>query len=253
MLATWIDRRDDNAAVLYFDNKSDIPGDCSCQCPQCGDSTVLTICLTSTTSPVEATCRVEQPAADVVATLASTPSATDLANLFKSDQLGNLLRGASSHPLQAFHELCPPPAGCPPFLPTYKLLSGSDEYDPRRTPSWTDRIFWRCNYLLESPRAAPGAVRGLAAPSPVTQTSYTALKDVRQSDHRPVVASFTIALKHTAPLLLDESVDAAAYGRGRSLRRWLTSSRPAHSVPLTTSPVVIGPLCHNAAVLALQG
>jgi hypothetical protein len=212
-----------------------------------GGGSILSDCRAASTSVYA--CRLERPAADVLATITARPTASDFADLFKSDQLSTLLRAPTLHPIQSFRELCPPPSRCPPFPPTYKLLPGTDDYDARRTPSWTDRILWRCNYLLDTGEGPSG-------PSPVTQLSYTSLHDVRQSDHRPVVAAFAVALKHTAPLLLDESVDtAAAYQRGRSLRRWLMSSRvpPAQSAPLPASPGVPGPLCANAAALALEG
>ena len=112
-------------------------------------------------------------------------------------------------------------------------------YDARRAPSWTDRILWRSNYLLSD-----GS--GAAVP-PVTQTGYAAVEGMRQSDHRPVVASFEVQLKHSAHVLLDETVDTlSAYGTGasRGPRKWLGKARPAVVAPILS----VAPLRENAAM-----
>ena len=60
------------------------------------------------------------------------------------------------------------------FPPTFKFDFSSDSYDTskkRRVPSWTDRVLYR--------------------PGPEL-LSYNALGSVRSSDHRPVVAKFSI-------------------------------------------------------------
>ena len=62
------------------------------------------------------------------------------------------------------------------FWPTYKYDVGSDTYDTsekQRSPSWTDRILWRCRR---------GACR---------QQSYSR-HELGGSDHRPVSAAFSI-------------------------------------------------------------
>jgi hypothetical protein len=58
------------------------------------------------------------------------------------------------------------------FRPTYKFISGTNEYDAKknRIPSWTDRILY--------------SSKG------VTPLSYNADMELRISDHRPVFASF---------------------------------------------------------------
>lgn len=184
-------------------------------------------------------CRVESAAAEAAARLAADASPKTLAKLLARDQLAALLRAPEAHPLQAFREAAPPT-----FPPTYKFVPDSDEYDARRTPSWTDRVLWRCNYLLE----------GAGAAAPVVATGYAAVAGMRQSDHRPVAAGFAVALKHSAPLLLDEAVDAAAaYGRGRPSRRWLGAGKLSRGRPRSVSPVVTGPLRANAVALEHWG
>lgn len=174
-----------------------------------------------------------------MAKLAGDAAPKALARLYARDQLAALLGGAEAHPLQAFRE-----PGAPRFPPTYKYVPDSDEYDARRTPSWTDRVLWRCNYVLD----------GSGGASPVATTGYVAVGGMRQSDHRPVAAGFTVALKHSAPVLLDEAVDtAAAYGRGRPARRWLGGAKLSRSRPRSVSPVVTGPLRANAAALEPRG
>ncbi|KAK9820598.1 hypothetical protein WJX72_012152 [[Myrmecia] bisecta] len=63
------------------------------------------------------------------------------------------------------------------FPPTYKFDPNTDTYDTSakmRTPSWTDRILWKCN-----PHTWPNGVHLL---------HYSHVSDVKLSDHRPVAA-----------------------------------------------------------------
>lgn len=72
------------------------------------------------------------------------------------------------------------------FKPTYKYDLGTSDYDTSskgRIPSWTDRI-------LFVPR--PGAVQCLA---------YNADDSIRTSDHRPVYASFSVAVEVSKEVL----------------------------------------------------
>ena len=62
------------------------------------------------------------------------------------------------------------------FLPTYKFIAGTAEYDRRpekkkRAPAWCDRVLWRA-----------------ARPDQVTCTQYTSVTSLIGSDHMPVVA-----------------------------------------------------------------
>ncbi|EMR10245.1 hypothetical protein PNEG_01514 [Pneumocystis murina B123] len=69
------------------------------------------------------------------------------------------------------------------FPPTYKYDIGTDEYDTsekKRSPAWCDRIFYRGDSRMKC-------------------TSYRQL-NVRISDHRPVVATFSIKVKTVDPV-----------------------------------------------------
>ncbi|GAB5353202.1 hypothetical protein AAMO2058_000017500 [Amorphochlora amoebiformis] len=71
------------------------------------------------------------------------------------------------------------------FLPTYKYQQGTDYYDWRegqfRIPGWCDRILWKT--IGES-----------IAPSDVRQIYYTRA-ELRNSDHKPVSAYFSVSVK----------------------------------------------------------
>ena len=60
-----------------------------------------------------------------------------LQNLLEIDQLKNVQRDNL-----AFHELNEAPIS---FAPTFKHVIGSDAYDMKRRPAWTDRILSRVN------------------------------------------------------------------------------------------------------------
>jgi phosphatidylinositol-bisphosphatase len=65
------------------------------------------------------------------------------------------------------------------FQPTYKFDAGTNLYDTsekKRIPSYTDRIFW-----METPN--------------IKQDHYSICADYVASDHKPVVASFTVGAK----------------------------------------------------------
>ena len=62
------------------------------------------------------------------------------------------------------------------FMPTYKFIDGTNEYDfEDRVPGWTDRILYRANNLND-----------------VIQCKYSSIRDVVLSDHKPVYAIFKI-------------------------------------------------------------
>lgn len=67
------------------------------------------------------------------------------------------------------------------FRPTYKFLPGSDQYaaQPKlRTPSYTDRILFKCKEN-----------------SSITCSEYNSVPKLRKSDHRPVIGFFEVCLK----------------------------------------------------------
>lgn len=63
------------------------------------------------------------------------------------------------------------------FAPTYKFLLGTDTYDIRSAPAWTDRILWKTEF-----------------PDNVKQLTYASHKDMLFSDHKPVWADFKVKI-----------------------------------------------------------
>ena len=113
------------------------------------------------------------------------------------------------------------------FLPTYKFIAGTGEYDRRpdkkmRVPAWCDRILWRVGKAVHA-AAAAGAERGDGAPADestdtgselglsasVSKDSLSSCRPVVErveqlryqrcdniiSDHRPIRSSFNITVK----------------------------------------------------------
>ncbi|XP_045772514.1 inositol polyphosphate 5-phosphatase K-like isoform X2 [Maniola jurtina] len=93
--------------------------------------------------------------------------------LLKHDQLLAVMDSG-----EAFSEFSEPEIR---FPPTYKFLMGSDDYDLKRKPSWTDRILYKVianNYENITLRA--------------DLISYNHIPHYTVSDHKPVVAQFNI-------------------------------------------------------------
>ena len=66
------------------------------------------------------------------------------------------------------------------FYPTYKFDPGTDTYDTskkKRSPSWTDRVLWRCNSK---------------STHPIQIIEYVSVLELKMSDHRPVRAGFEV-------------------------------------------------------------
>lgn len=100
----------------------------------------------------------------------------DYQSLFEKDQLTIQKKKNPGFRLRLFNEA--PIA----FPPTYKYDIGTDEYDTsekKRCPAWCDRIFYRGDSEMKC-------------------TSYRRL-NVRISDHRPVVATFSTKVKTIDP------------------------------------------------------
>ncbi|XP_049873279.1 inositol polyphosphate 5-phosphatase K-like isoform X2 [Pectinophora gossypiella] len=94
-------------------------------------------------------------------------------NLLKHDQLLAVMETG-----EAFSEFSEPDIR---FPPTYKFNIGTDDYDVKRKPSWTDRILYKVianNYENITLRA--------------DLISYNHLPHYTVSDHKPVVAQYNI-------------------------------------------------------------
>ncbi|XP_070839925.1 inositol polyphosphate 5-phosphatase K isoform X1 [Chaetodon trifascialis] len=100
------------------------------------------------------------------------------------------------------------------FKPTYKFDRNSDTYDTsspktwlgftgkKRKPAWTDRILWRIKPKSppseddDDEKASTSADDGLDEyPLLVTQDKYTSDMSYGVSDHKPVIATFSLELR----------------------------------------------------------
>ncbi|XP_046966100.1 inositol polyphosphate 5-phosphatase K-like isoform X1 [Vanessa cardui] len=97
-------------------------------------------------------------------------------SLLKHDQLLAVIESG-----EAFSEFMEPEIR---FPPTYKFHMGTDDYDLKRKPSWTDRILYKVianNYENITLRA--------------DLVSYHHIPHYTVSDHKPVVAQFNIKIR----------------------------------------------------------
>lgn len=162
------------------------------------------------------------------------PPAAVAEALFRADQLQAVMApdAAESHPLQAFSEPGGPRgAPWPAFAPTYKLMPGSSAYDGRRTPSWTDRVLFRCNYSHW--RSDAGAHSDAPARPGLAAMWYDSVPGLEQSDHRPVVARLALRLKHAPGIAADGVAGSTppamrdgktSLGRARTFAQWAARS-----------------------------
>ncbi|CAH0751323.1 unnamed protein product [Diatraea saccharalis] len=133
-------------------------------------------------------------------------------SLLKHDQLLAVMDTG-----EAFSEFVEPEIR---FPPTYKFSVGGDEYDVKRKPSWTDRILYKVitnNYENVTLRA--------------DLLSYNHMPHYTVSDHKPVVAMYSIKIRNG----FTRSVVAEA-PRARSGIRM----RSAIVMPSTTDEVATG-------------
>eukprot|EP00798_Chlamydomonas_sp_ICE-L_P003561 gene3561-13633_t len=68
------------------------------------------------------------------------------------------------------------------FPPTFKFIPGTDEYSMKRIPSWTDRVLTKCNGN-DNMRFA------------IKPLYYCSIVELKESDHRPVVAGYELAIR----------------------------------------------------------
>ena len=100
-------------------------------------------------------------------------SNNDIETLLENDQLYSAMNKREID-LDDFYE------GRITFMPTYKFLDGTNEYDyAERVPGWTDRILYRANNLND-----------------IILCKYSSISDVKTSDHKPVFAIFKINFNH---------------------------------------------------------
>ncbi|KAG2484194.1 hypothetical protein HYH03_017006 [Edaphochlamys debaryana] len=92
--------------------------------------------------------------------------------LAANDQLHNQQRKGKV--LQGFAEM--PIA----FAPTFKFTPGTDTYDLKRTPAWTDRVLFLVN---ADPLFAD-----------LKPLYYMSVPELRTSDHKPVIAGFELSI-----------------------------------------------------------
>lgn len=97
----------------------------------------------------------------------------ELDELFRHDQLRRVMSTG-----KAFSELT---EGDPDFAPTFKFEVGSNGYDYKRRPAWTDRILYKVN----SNNYENVTLK-------IEQKSYACHANYTISDHRPVSAEFMI-------------------------------------------------------------
>lgn len=116
----------------------------------------------------------------------------DFSTLYRYDQLESLRSSGSL--FDDFHE------GTIDFAPTYKFDKGTDRYDTsekQRVPAWTDRVLWAVTREWEDEQGATaeGEGEGEGGKEGVVLQEYTAVSEVKFSDHRPVRATFLVRIR----------------------------------------------------------
>ncbi|KAI1286197.1 Phosphatidylinositol 4,5-bisphosphate 5-phosphatase A [Halotydeus destructor] len=113
--------------------------------------------------------RIDNMAANEVADKTLDLNDEAISDLLANDQL---TRGRSAGEVfEGYNEMTPR------FWPTYKYIAGTDEYDLKRIPAYTDRIMYRAKQY--------GGLQ-------VDQMSYEAHRQFKLSDHKPVSAEYLV-------------------------------------------------------------
>ncbi|XP_026761679.2 phosphatidylinositol 4,5-bisphosphate 5-phosphatase A-like isoform X1 [Galleria mellonella] len=167
----------------------------------------------------------------------NSPSSEDIVALLKKvekDKYTSLLKHdqllAVKDAGDAFSEFTEPEIQ---FPPTYKFTIGSDEYDLKRKPSWTDRILYKVianNYENITLRA--------------DLISYNHIPHYTVSDHKPVVAQFNIKIRQgfTYSALTESPRAARSAIRMRSAAVMPAADLTANSAPFVTVIETDGPI-----------
>ncbi|XP_052862131.1 phosphatidylinositol 4,5-bisphosphate 5-phosphatase A-like isoform X2 [Anopheles cruzii] len=144
----------------------------------------------------------------------------ELKQLIEKDQL--LLVRREGRAFQKLQERLPQ------FPPTFKFEHGTNDYDMKRRPAWTDRILYAVNETnYRNVRLT------------VEQTSYKSHPSYSISDHKPVTSEFT--LKCTLALSSDENGNAypVAGTRHKVIRRKKRRFAAVSAISRTAPPVAL--------------
>jgi endonuclease/exonuclease/phosphatase family metal-dependent hydrolase len=120
----------------------------------------------------------KEPSPEQHAEMVSLIKQKKYSELFQYDQL--TAERNAKHVFYGFNE------GQYNFPPTFKVARGTEdiEYNPKRSPAWTDRILWR---------SFPGFV--------AKQTSLKSCDELTTSDHKPVSAIFAMERFELSPAI----------------------------------------------------
>ena len=138
---------------------------------------------------------------------------TEVKKMVRKSQLSTLLRFDQLNAERSIGAVFKDPGwteGAIRFMPTYKYDLGTNEFDTsekQRTPAWCDRVLWHLPLRIHAPLVEQAASKqldddeddnedqlpsSLSRTNDVTQHLYTSEMGVAFSDHKPVIAVFTV-------------------------------------------------------------
>lgn len=121
--------------------------------------------------------------------------AHNIAGLISRDQLRQQLRDNTNHRLRYFHE------ASISFLPTYKYDRGTEVYDTsdkHRVPAYCDRILWYSRSHRSGSQAVEQNPTAPQEENPCVRcVAYWRGVEVEPSDHRPVMARFSLEVRRS--------------------------------------------------------